>query len=52
MKYPEETTLHGFASPLSGAAVAVLRAAAAALLAVSLCLNWRLRRQRPPAPTS
>jgi hypothetical protein len=46
MKYPEETTLHGFSSPISGAAVAVLRAIGAALLAVSLCLKWRLRAYR------
>jgi len=46
MKYPESLP-HGLAVPLSGAAIALLRGLAAALLSVSLCLTLRLR-ARPP----
>ena len=48
MRRPESAA-HGAALPVGGAAIAVLRGVAAALLIVSLCLNLRLRRL-PPKP--
>jgi hypothetical protein len=48
MRRPESVA-HGAALPVGGAAIAVLRGVAAALLIVSLCLNLRLRRL-PPKP--
>jgi hypothetical protein len=43
IKYPVESTMHGGTLPVGGAAIAVLRGLAAALLSVSLCLKLRLR---------
>ncbi|MGO8830269.1 MAG: DUF4184 family protein [Steroidobacteraceae bacterium] len=45
MKHPAEPATRALAVPLSGAAIAVLRGLAAAMLSVSVCLRLRLRRQ-------
>ena len=43
MKHPAESATRGVGVPLSGAAIAVLRGLAAAILGVSVCLKLRLR---------
>lgn len=43
MKHPAEPATRALGVPLSGAAIAVLRGLAAAMLSVSLCLRLRLR---------